>query len=488
MSPKVQKLRHDAKVLCAAKKAIILAAIEANRVTSDEENAKIAKMDIERNSLDNMANTLEIAEGELTEYDKPLVRGGDGRPIIDVEEVARGNPVARTKGWGPRTRYCNDAKEAYRFGMYLIGAAIKSLPSSSFKLSGSRTAERATEMFREINALQIEGSDIPGGVLVPPEFAWTVINLVETFGTIRRNCDVRVMTRDNMMFPRETLGLTAYLVGEAQKITASTKSWDQIRLNSKKVGVIGTMSAELSEDSAINIGDSLMGSIARAMALSEDQAGWNGDGTNGQATEYLGIIGARYKLKNLSATISKIPGLSVGSGSGHTTDYSGLVIGDFTKTIGNLPQYADTPSAKWYCHRTFYWQVMQTLAVTAGGVTMHEVINGVRSPMFLGYPVEYCQVFDRTAAASQVCTMFGDLSQALTLGDRKDLEFAISADATIVDGATTYNSFQMDMLAVRGIRRFDINAHDLGRNTDDYTATAERPGQGPLVGLITAAS
>ncbi len=478
MKPEEQKLRNDAKNFLIAKKAIIVAAIAANRITTDEENAKILAMDKERDGIIKMADGIAAVESEMAGLDKPIVRRS-GDTIIDTDPSIQGRKMTSI-----RTRYCANGKEAYRFGMYLIGAAARALPGK-INLS-SHTATLADEMFREVGALHIEGSDIPGGVMVPPEFSWTIINLIETFGTLRRNCDVRTMTRDTMTFPRETNGLTAYLVGEAQRITASTKSWDQIKLVAKKVGVVATTSAELSEDAAINIGDNLMGSIARAMALSEDQAGWNGDGTSGGTTEYLGMTGARYKLRNLSGTISKIYGLYVGTSPG---TWAGTALADFTGTIGLLPQYADTPNAKWYCHRTFYWQVMQRLATAAGGVTMHEVINGVRSPMFLGYPVEYCQVFPNTTAVSTIPCMFGDLSQAVTLGDRKQMEFAISNDATIVDGGTTYYTFQQDMLAVRGIRRFDINAHDLGTNSDlKATPTAERPGAGPLVGLITAAS
>ncbi len=200
------------------------------------------------------------------------------------------------------------------------------------------------------------------------------------------------------------------------------------------------------------------------------------------------MIGVRYKLKNLNGTISKIPGLTVASGTGYATNYNSVALADFNNVVGNLPAYADTPSCKWYCHRTFYYQVMQKLAAAAGGVTFHEIIEGVRRPMFLGYPVEFVQAFPRTSGVSQVCALFGDLGLAAKMGNRKELEFGVSRDATVVDNGTTYSLFQNDMIAWRGVERFDINVHDVGRDTDSYTATVDIPGQGPIVGLITASS
>ncbi len=232
-----------------------------------------------------------------------------------------------------------------------------------------------------------------------------------------------------------------------------------------------------------------MSELAYCAALGEDQAGWNGDGTSGGTTEYLGMTGIRYKLRNLSGTISKIYGLTVSSGTGYATNYDSIALVDFNKLIGSLPAYADTPSCKFYCHRTFYYSVMQKLAAAAGGVTFHEIIEGVRRPMFLGYPVEFVQAFPRTSATSQVCCLFGDLTLATKMGQRKALEFAVSQDATVVDGGTTYNLWQNDMMAWRMIERFDINVHDVGTNSDLVaTPTIDIPGQGPIVGLITASS
>ena len=78
---------------------------------------------------------------------------------------------------------------------------------------------------------------------------------------------------------RRTSALQMYLVGEAQRITTSSKKWDLIKLVAKKCGAIALSSVELNEDSAIDLGSDLMSELAYCAALGEDLAGWNGDGT-----------------------------------------------------------------------------------------------------------------------------------------------------------------------------------------------------------------
>ena len=483
MSPKEQKLRADAKARLISAKAILDGAKDG--IPSEAENIQVASIRKEAKDMLAAADNMAALESEMTALDRPMSRGSERR-TIDTDETAID---ADEEGGLDRVKTIVKrlvtAKAAYRFGMYAMLTGARN--GGGLVNVNQKTLQKAQGLF-DLNALHFEGSDIPGGVLVPPEFEWDIINLRETFGTFRRNVAVKNMTRDVKIIPRRTSGLTMYLVGEAARINASSKTWDQIKLVAKKCGVLAVSSAELDEDSAIDIGTDLMSEIAYAMGLGEDQAGWNGDGTSGGTTEYLGMLGVTYKIKALSSTIANIYGLTVATGTGYATSYGSITLADFNKVIANLPAYADTPGTKFYCHRTFYYSVMQRLAAAAGGVQFHEIIDGVRRPSFLGYPVEFVQVMPRTSAINQVCCLFGDLKLAAKMGNRKELEFGVSRDATVVDNGTTYNMFQNDMVAWRGIERFDINVHDVGRASDNFTPTAALPGQGPIVGLITAAS
>jgi HK97 family phage major capsid protein len=348
----------------------------------------------------------------------------------------------------------NAAEKALRFGQWFLA------------VRGIRSAEKfCSEHGVQVTRAMSEGVNESGGYLVPEEFGNDLIDLREQYGVFRRNAKMVPMSSDTRSDPRRTGGLTAYFEGEGDAGTASDKAWDRVSLTAKKLMVLARWSSEVAEDAVINMGDDLAGEIAYAFANKEDLCGFVGDGSS----TYGGMQGVTTKIKGLSGTIANIAGLFVGAGNA----YSELVLTDFEGVVGLLPQYADTPSAKWYVHRTFYWNVMAKLVLAAGGVTGAE-IEGARKPRFLGYDVEVTQVMPKTEANSQVCALLGDLRLAASFGSRRDTTIAISE----------HSRFANDQIEIRGTERFDINVHDVG----NASATAGSRVAGPVVGLITAAS
>jgi HK97 family phage major capsid protein len=80
----------------------------------------------------------------------------------------------------------------------------------------------------------------------------------------------------------------------------------------------------------------------------------------------------------------------------------------------------------------------------------------------------------KSPAVSQVCALLGDLSLAASFGSRRDTNIAVSE----------HSRFANDEIEIKGTERFDINVHDVG----NASATAGSRVEGPIVGLITAAS
>lgn len=352
------------------------------------------------------------------------------------------------------------AENAYRFGQFMRAALMSNPQAVEFCRAQGIAIQRAHS----------ESDNESGGVLVPHEFEPVMIDLREQFGVFRRNANVVPMKSDSKSRPRRKKGLTAYPIGAkggSRTIGESKKGWDLVELFARKWGVLAKYESELDEDAVISIGDDLAGEIAYAFAVTEDQCGFNGDGTG----EYHGIVGAVSKLKGLSGTVGNIAGLVVGSGNA----WDELTRTDFLKLIGRLPEYADTPNAKFFCSKTFYSEVMVRIILEAGGVTAAEV-EGARVKMFMGYPVETAQAMPKSEANSQVPVLFGDLAKAAMFGDRRGMTVALS-DSNDTD-------FEEDLMSIRGTERFDINVHDVG-NAD---ATAAKREPGPIVGLITAAA
>lgn len=309
-----------------------------------------------------------------------------------------------------------------------------------------------------------------GGVLVPDEMDQNIIDLRIQYGVFRRNANVAPMSSDTLIRPRRTGGLTPYFTGGGDAATESTKGWDSITLVAKKLSVLTKYETELSEDAVINIADDLTSEIAYAFAKKEDECGFNGDGS----ATYGGMIGVRPGLLNQSATRANIASLKVAA-TGHNL-WSELDLADHQGLIGLLPQFArQSGNVKFYCSHEYYATVLMRIAQAVGGVTATEIQNGF-GPSFFGVPVEIVEVMPHVEGNDQVCLLYGNLSQAATLGDRRGVTIAMSNS----DGT----DFAKGIMAIRGDTRFDINFHEKG----NVTATAADKLPGPIVGLLTAAS
>jgi HK97 family phage major capsid protein len=301
-----------------------------------------------------------------------------------------------------------------------------------------------------------------GGALVSSEQVASWIQLLETYGVLRRNATVMPMGAAQTTVPKTDTLLTGYVPGEGGTITAGDPKIAVINLVPKTLNFMTAYSLELEDDSMVALGQLLGGLFARSAAYAEDLCGFLGDGT----ATYFGFKGINGALRAVDATIANIKSLVVGTGNA----YSELVIGDFEKVPGILPDYADDGDAKWYCHRYFYWTVMVKLALASGAANATEVLlgNGLRQKQFLGYPIEFTQVMPRAEANSQICALLGNLRLGCILGTRGGFEIAQS----------TERYFESGLVAVRGRDRVAINAHGVGNTTD----------AGPIVGLITAAA
>lgn len=432
--------------------------------------------DNQKAAFDAFKDVSEIPEDKLAEIksrnDEISTLDADIKKLTDIEEMKKGASVAMVHAAGetkpteatknvrvefPRVSSVKNFRgeqggrkadeRAFRFGKWFKGVIV---------------GDPASKQWCVDNGIDIkahsEGTNYLGGYLVPPEFSNDIIDLREQYGVARQVTRVVSMGSDTLSIPRRTGGLTAYFVGEATAITESSKSWDQVNLVARKLGVLSLWSSELNEDAMVNIGDDLAGEIAYAFANKEDDCFFNGDGTSTYGT----IVGVRQKLRDVDATIGNILGLKVATGNA----YSEITLSDFHGVLGKLPLYA-RGGAVWVMSATFFDTVAHKLQTAAGGNTVVDIANGGQQ-RFLGYPVVLSQVMPTTEANDQICALLGNFRLGTTFGDRRMLTLALSSDY----------KFAEDQLAIRGTERFDINIHDVGSTS----AT------GPIVGLITAGS
>ncbi len=445
------------------------AAAESREFTDEEKTAadsliaQIDKLEADIVKADESAqrqSALDARIARLTSAQAPLVT--PGYATQSRVPVASDNFVTASKIEFPRRKATRlrafsriqgmSAQEqeqcAYRFGIWAAAA-----------MGHKRAQQWCGENGIALNAVSEESVNTTGGYLVDNEFDTALIDLRETYGVFRRNARVVPMSKETMNRPRRTSGLTSYFIEESAAITESTKAWDNVNLVAKDLYVLSRMSAQLSDDAMINIGDDLAGEIAYAFALKEDQCGFLGDGTS----TYGGIVGLDAKLT--AATASLVTGAS-----GTHTAWSGITLANFNSMVGLLPQYAER-APKWYCSKAFYGSVIQRVEYAAGGNAVMD-LSGSTGRNFLGYPVEIAQVMPASAAAADIVCYLGDLGLAADFGDRRQTSIAFSTDATV----GSQSMFERNQIAIRGWERFDINVHDVGNTTS----------AGPVVALLTA--
>jgi len=354
-----------------------------------------------------------------------------------------------------------DLETAKNFGLFVLAEVGKRKEAG--EMLDSLGIERKRIVGDEVKAM---GEDVgtTGGILVPTEFIPNLILLIEKYGVYRRNALEYPMASDSAVAPKLTSGLTVYCPGAGVAPTLSDAAFHAIGLNAKKWMTLTAIDSELTEDSAIAIGEIVGYLIGHAFAKKEDEVGFLGDGTS----TYFGHTGITGALRAVDAAIANIKSLVIGAGAG--ASYANLALTDFEGVLGIVPDYADDGDLKWYCSRLFYYTVMLRLALAAGGVNATEIIagRGAKEKTFLSYPVEFTQAMPKTCAVSQICALLANLKMGAYLGDRRRLTIDRSTEAY----------FSTDQLGIKGTERVAPSVHGVGDTTD----------AGPICALITKAS
>ena len=457
---------------------------EQDRLDREAERAQMAaNAQASKNATDlaaEQAKRTQPGEHRLTEPDQPTRATPPTQKKIDgitIPATVRTLHIKNFKGErrvlvaGGKEVTLSPEQRAYRFGLWGMAMLATQLPGRFAYAPGFKSALQFYEENWTPDVLTVaHGSNDAFGThfLIPEEFSRDMIDLRELFGIARRLLRMESMNSDTKKIPRRRGGLTATFVGENQAGSESNKNWDDVTLTARDLMAIARYSNQVSQDAVINFGDDLAGEICYAFSFKEDDCAFNGAGLS----THGGIVGIRTKLQDVDGAGADSFGLITGAGNA----YSELVLTDFHKVVGVLPQYADTPQACWIAHRKFYYEVMEKLALAVGGTTAREIREGQRSgrPIFLGYPVEFSQAYPSTEANSQVCTTLGDYSKGAAFGDRMQEAISFSEHAS-VGGQSLW---ERNQIGIKGTQRFDIIVHDVGTASE----------AGPIVGLQTAAA
>lgn len=377
------------------------------------------------------------AEAVVVEEPKALADEVAKAVKLELSSKAAAHPITSRKEIKVENKVYSKIKnfktndEAFRFGSWALAC-----------IGYKKSAQWCTDNGIVTKIANIEGNNLAGGFLVPEEFENSIITLREQFGVIRNHARVVPMSSDIKRMPRRSTNLSASFVGEASTASQSNETFDQINLVAKKSMVLTKFSSELSEDAVINFADDLAGEMAYAQAKLEDQCAFIGDSTS----TYGGITG----LANAVGT--------AGVSTATTTAFTAITLAQIQAAFALLPQYADNANAKIFCHKAVWNSVFLRLAYVSGGNNAVDLLTGSGQLSFAGYPVVLTQAMNSTTGNGAIVFHFGDMSQGVYFGDRRQTAVDFSNSAL--------TSFETDMLCYRATTRWDLVCANVGDTTN----------------------
>ncbi len=469
---------HEAMVELADKEELTAEEAEQfdqHKADCDQYEAALTRHDTVQTVSDNLKKPRPVLAAAPPNPDQAITHSDPGTGTIDVTMPGDGPRVVAVPSRGGRPingfgQGQQAERDAYFMGQWAAATLLGDMNARAWcRDHGQPIAWQSQADFEHNRPGQVISPEAvmnlsdnsAGGYVVPDALSNAIIVLREERGVFRREARVWPMNGGQQMVPRLAGDATVYAVGEklTSTVTASDLTLDQIELVARTWAALVLMTQNLADDSIINLGELVAGSIGYGMADKEDEAGFNGDGTS----TYHGITGV------LNATAA---GSDYTAATGNIA-FSSLDLADFEGTVGTLKTTA-VANAKWYMSRVAFYQSVQRLADAGGGNTVDTLAAGTGAPrsqsfQWLGFPVVISEVLNSTVAdqVSTAIMAFGDLRQSATLGDRKG--FAVR----------TLNERYAELLqiGILGWSRWDIVVHEVGdASTAGSIITVKTPG------------
>jgi HK97 family phage major capsid protein len=345
--------------------------------------------------------------------------------------------------------------KAYAFGQWVRGTVLGN--ASAAKWCNEHGVKSQTE-----------GTDSAGGYTVPEIVSSSLIWLRNEYGIARKYSRIYPMTSDTLNVPNASTSTTTYYPGEATAITASDVTFSQVQLSAKKLAILTIVSKELNEDTVIDFGAMLAQDFAYGLALAEDAAAFQGDGTS----TYGSITGIMPKIKALSATYANIASMVVGA-SGSSSALSSLTLANWQSMVAKLQPYATNP--RWFMHKSVFYNGCADKLIALSGNSIMDIQNAYGpEPTLFGIPISFVQNMPSATGASVDLAVLGDLSKGVAFGDRRGVSVEVSDQVKFIEDALTFKATE----------RYAFNAFDVG----NVNATVASQVPGSLIVLQASAS
>ena len=412
----------EAKLANAQDEADAMVAVaedEGRDLSQDEINA-LETNHTEQEGFANRLETLRKLENKATKIAASKVTADTFGNVAEPVQSKLPARVARQK-----SEYFSSSFQSDGVSQWMAGV-----------MGNRRSQQWATENgFGYTNAMS-EGTDSAGGFAVPDPLSATIIDLMESYGVVRRFADPFTMSSDTQAIPKLSSDTTVYYPAEGAAITASDLTLAQVSHTARKYAQLTIMSTELAEDAVINMADRVARSMARQFAKAEDTNAFLGDGTS---------------------TYGSITGVDNALAAGATVTSSGATIAatalsDFEDMIARTRDDAAAQEAFFMSKYTYHTAVVPALRAL-GGTDIRQIEDTTQGSLY-GYPVIFTAVLpsDSTATTGDMIAVFGDLSLACSMGVRREVTMRTLNELYAAN----------DQIGVVATLRSDFVCHDVG--------------------------
>ena len=294
------------------------------------------------------------------------------------------------------------------------------------KAAAEKRAIRAGAGVKELRDLSTTAA--AGGNTIPTSFERTLYDFLETVSGVRQIAQVITTTGgENLDLPRVASHGTAAIVGEGTALAEADPSFSKITLGAWKFGELLQASAELLQDSGVDIVGFLGADMGRALGRSSGAAYATGTGSN-QPQGVMTSIGT---------------GVTGGTGVAGVPTIANLT--DLVYSLGD-PGYRANAS---FLMRDATAGKIRNLVNTSGDFLWQPSVQAGQPDRLLGFPV----VTDPNIAATAVnanSVAFGDFQAGFVIRDAGSIRIERSDDY----------AFANDLVTWRAVLRTDSDLRD----------------------------
>lgn len=265
-----------------------------------------------------------------------------------------------------------------------------------------------------------------GKYLVPAPLAGELLKNIQEVSQVLpriRKWPMSSLTEDINMVDDEVSA--TWVASEGAAKTGSKATFSRIQLVANELAVVVPFTERILDNANVDIMAVLREQVVNAFVKKLEQS-------------YLGYDPNTPFAQNLTDDIPADNTVAYGDNADLLADISSTLskieVGGYTDNIAFLTH----PAVK---------HSLRVLRDDNGAPILQPAVGSEPATLF-GYPIYFSRYFTKTGSPEGYELIVGDWSYAIE-GTRQEMKFAVSREASIVVGETTYNLFQQNMVALK---------------------------------------